>query len=228
MSRTLHLWNKVAVVVAGLSIASLGVAMILWRAGVLATPASIDTSPVMRVIGSDWWPWAAGVAGLVFVLLGIRWFVAYIPRPVAAALALSRSDEHGDLSLSLSALASAMDDRIAVAPGVDRCNSKVRVERGVRLIETRVHVDSGVHLRMLTEVVDDVARDVEAMLSGDAPAARARIYVNRSRREKRLRVDSATTLPPPPGDSASQPQSVASVHGTGAPEARSTASSGAL
>src|SRR5664279_1008196 len=97
--------------------------------------------------------------------------------PVATGLALSRSDEHGDLSVSLSALASAMDDRIAVAPGVRRCNSSVRRDRGVRLVETRVHVDSGVHLRMLTEVVGDVAQDVEVMLSGDAPAARVRVYV---------------------------------------------------
>jgi len=211
MSRTLHLWNKVAVAVAGLSIAALGVAMILWRAGVLATPTSIDTTTVMRVIASDWWPWAAGVVGLVVVLLGIRWFVAYIPRPVATGLALSRFDEHGDLSVSLSALASAMDDRIAVAPGVRRCNSSVRRDRGVRLVETRVHVDSGVHLRMLTEVVGDVARDVEVMLSGDAPAARVRVYVNRSRREMRLRVDSAASRLPQSSDSAWQPPSPASA-----------------
>jgi hypothetical protein len=197
MSRTLHAWNRVAVALAGLVIAALGAAMILWRAGVLTSPASIDTARVIRVIASDWWPWAAGAAGLVVVLLGIRWFVAYIPRAVATELALSESDERGGLSVSLSAVASAMDDRIAAAPGVRRCNSKVRRDRGVRLVETRVHVDSGVHLRMLTEVVNDVARDVEAMLRGDAPAARVRVYVNRSRRESRLRVDSATTLPVP-------------------------------
>jgi hypothetical protein len=211
MSPALHLWNKVAVAVVGLSIASLGVAMILWRAGVLATPASADTTTVTRLIGSAWWPWAAGVVGLVVVLLGIRWFVAYIPRSVATELALSKSDEHGDLSVSLSALASAMDDRIAVAPGVRRCNSSVRRDRGVRLVETRVHVDSGVHLRMLTGAVDDVARDVEAMLSGDAPATRVRVYVNRSRREKRLRVDSAASPLPRSSDSATQPSAPASA-----------------
>jgi len=211
MTRTLHLWNRAAVAVAGLIIASLGVAMILWRAGVLAAHASIDTASVMRVIDSEWWPWAAGVAGLVVVLLGIRWFIAYVPRPARSELALSQSDEQGDLSVSLAALASAIDDRIALAPGVARCTSHVRLDRGVRLIETRVHVDSGVHLRMLTEVVDDVARDVEAMLSGDAPAARVRVFVNRLQREKRLRVDSAASLPSRSSDSASQAPSPASA-----------------
>lgn len=226
MSGALQLWNKVAVAVTGVAAVCLGVAMILWRAGILANPASIDTTSVTRLIDSDWWPWAAGVVGLLFVLLGIRWFVAYIPRPVATELALSESDEHGDLSVSLSALASAMDDRIAVAPGVHRSNSKVRVDRGARLIETRVHVDSGVHLRMLTEVVDDVARDVEVMLSGEAPAARVRVHVNRSRREKRLRVDSATSLPSQPGNSAPQPQLAASAHERPRPVEKETPSPG--
>ncbi|MDQ2826712.1 MAG: hypothetical protein M3Y04_07120 [Actinomycetota bacterium] len=169
MSRGTVITNRIVVFLVGLILLALGAAAALWWQGTLtgwfrAVPDRLDSRSVSGLTQQSWWPWAAGAVGLVLILLGLRWLVAYLPRRGVSHLKLPGSSSQGSLMAQVQPVATAAAEALEQTPGIRSARGSLREERGQLVAWFSVTVEQQADLTTVAAAADRVSAQLGQVL----------------------------------------------------------------
>ncbi|HET9631604.1 hypothetical protein [Terrabacter lapilli] len=165
MSRATLALDRVMTALVGLVLVTLGVLGILWWAGRLGSvPTRVDLSAIRWWPRQQWWPWALGLAGLILVLLGLRWLVAHLPRRGISHLSLPGSGPQGRLHVAAGPVVDATADALARTPGVRSARGRIDHDRGQLVAHFDATIERGADLRTVAAAADAVTGELQAAL----------------------------------------------------------------
>ncbi|MEO7060745.1 MAG: hypothetical protein ABI083_13580 [Lapillicoccus sp.] len=168
MSRTLIAVDRFMALVVGLALIAVGVAGALWWRGTFASwPTRLDTSAAVIMTTQPWWPYAAGLLGLVVILLGLRWLVGHLPGRAISQVTLPGSTPHGRLLAQVRPVTSAAADVLEQTPGVRSASATIQEQRGQFVARLNATIDQQADLSAVAAAADDVASDLARVLQRD-------------------------------------------------------------
>lgn len=190
MKRSVVGFDRVVVLLAGLVLLAVGAATAAWGAGRLdevwtAAPQELQLKTATDAFAASWWPWAAGAAGVVFVLLALWWLAAHVPRRGAGTVSLPGTSRTGRLLIDPSAPAAVAAEVLAEAPGVRSSRGRVVRDRGRLVVELKATVEPDADLTAVVAATDAVTGDLAHVLGRDDARARVHLVVARSARHER-------------------------------------------
>ncbi|NHA70133.1 hypothetical protein [Phycicoccus flavus] len=182
MTRSTLRTDRAVGLLLGLLLLAVGTLVVLWWARVLTGPERLTLAGADGLADTAWWPWAAGLGGLVLGALGLSWAAAHLRRVSVRSVSLDGSGEEGRLRLRLDALASAAADSAADRIAVESASGSVGSGPDAGLVEVRARVR---HDATLEEVRRDLAAvDDEVALATDGQVpVRYRVHVARPPRD---------------------------------------------
>ena len=168
MSRTTIAIDRVAMLVLAAILIGVGVAAIAWWFDLVTwLPARVDLSGAQDTVHQSWWPWATGAAGLVAVLVGLRWLIAHVPDRGVGNLKLTGSGPGGKLRAAPGPVAQAAAHVLAATPGVRSASGKVLHENGHLVARLTATIETRADLHAIAATADQVAADLVAVLGRD-------------------------------------------------------------
>jgi hypothetical protein len=192
MGRAVLGFNRLAAIVVGLVLLVGGVAAAAWGAGWLvkvwaAAPQQLTLKTATDTFAMAWWPWAAGIAGALFVLLALWWLLAHLPRRGVGELSLKGSNKAGRLTVDPAGVAATGAEVLAETPGVRSASSRVLRDRGQLVVALKAVVEPDADLHQVVRATDDVATDLAQVLGREDARARIQLAVaRRARRQTRV------------------------------------------
>lgn len=188
MGRAVLGLNRVLTLLAGVVLLLLGLAAAAWGAGWLVqvwttAPETLQLQTATDTFAMAWWPWAAGIAGAVFILLGLWWLLAHLPRRGVGVLSLPGSAREGRLLVDPAGAASTAADVLGDTPGVRSSSSRVLRDRGQLVVELKAVVEPTADLTSVVAATDAVSADLQQVLGRDDARARVRLAVARRARK---------------------------------------------
>ncbi|GAB3471713.1 alkaline shock response membrane anchor protein AmaP [Kineococcus endophyticus] len=189
MGRAVLGLDRLAAIVVGLVLLVLGLAAAAWGAGWLvqvwaAAPQQLTLQTATDTFATAWWPWAAGIAGAVCILLALWWLLAHLPRRGVGELSLKGSDKSGRLLIDPAGAAATAADVLAETPGIRSASSRVVRDRGQLVVAVKATVEPDADLQSVVTATDDVATDLAQVLGRDDARARVRLSVARRARHR--------------------------------------------
>ncbi|NAZ87477.1 hypothetical protein [Kineococcus indalonis] len=189
MSRSVLALDRLAALLLGLVLLVVGLAAAAWYPGWLArpwpgVPQRVRTGAAGDVLAAAWWPWAAGGAGVVLVLLALWWLLAHLPRRGVGALALPGSTRGARLLIEPDGAADTAAEVLARAPGVRSASARVLHERGRLVVALKATVEPDADLAEVVSAADAVTGDLAHVLGRADARARVRLEVARSARHR--------------------------------------------
>lgn len=183
MSRAVAAIDRLAAALAGAAFLVGGLALLAWTIGwpddlVDGWPDRISVDAATDLAERPWWPWAAGIGGIVVGLVMLRWLWAHLPHRPARTAALSGSDEHGRLRVDVQATADAAAAELAHMLGARNYRGRVRRDRGRTVIDLTVTVGPEVDQREAVDAADEVGDQTAAVLGPGAPPIRVHLHVH--------------------------------------------------
>lgn len=168
MSRATLAADRVMAAIAGLVLVAVGAGLVVWWGGWWqALPDRVDVSAVASWAGEPWWPWALGGAGVVLVLVGLRWLAGHVPNRGVGQLRLAGSDGTGQLRVDAVAVASAAAQAFADTPGVRSASGAIRRDRGQLVALIRATVEPAADLAVVASAADLVSAQLHGVLQRD-------------------------------------------------------------
>lgn len=165
MSRGVITLDRFAALLMGIVAIAAGVFAVGWWLNVFSwLPTSLETAPVTGATTQPWWPWAAGLAGTVLVLLGLRWLVAHIPHGSVDDLTLPGTGIEGKLRAAATPVAKAAADALAATPGVRSATGRVRRDRGQLIARLSATIEADADLQAVASAADRIAIDLARVL----------------------------------------------------------------
>jgi hypothetical protein len=179
--------DRVVALLTGLILLVAGIGTAAWYRGGLrrvwpGAPERISTDRAGDLLDTAWWPWAAGGAGALFVVLGLWWLIAHIPRRGVSRLVLPGSGRPGRLSVDPTSAAATAAEILADSPGVRSAHSKVVHDRGELVVALTATIDPRTDLRDMVTLAETVTADLNTVLGRDD--ARARLHLSVARRPR--------------------------------------------
>ncbi len=166
-SRKLLLLDRVATLLLALTLlVSAGLA-IWWFTGTSPLPERTETSALQEVVARQWWPWAAAAAGVVLILLGLRWLLAHLSNPRVSRLTLGGSHPGGKLAIDASRAASAAAQAFDATPGVRSAKGQIVKDRGRMVAKVSAVIEPEADLSALAASADQVSADLAQVLGRD-------------------------------------------------------------
>lgn len=166
MTRSTIVGDRVATIVTALFCLGLGAAALLWWHGDWAAlHGPLSTAVATDATISAWWPWAAGVVGLLLVAAGLRWLVAHLPQRSVGPLLLDGSTPAGRLTADTAAVVTAAGEVFADTFGVRSVRSGMIRDRGQRVVQFRTVIEPDADLGLISIAADTIAADI-SMLTG--------------------------------------------------------------
>lgn len=190
MSRRTVLLDRIALLLVGLALIALGVTGLLWwlavdrNVPVGSWAPRLSTAGLREYLHTPWWPWAIGGAGLVLVLLGLRWLLAHLLRNGIDELRLDGSGPSGQLVAAGSPIMAAAAQWIRQTPGVRSATGRFEVDRGTPVARLDVTVEPRADLARVGAACATVNRDISAVLR--RPDVRCLVVVDVARRGRAL------------------------------------------
>ena len=157
----------------GIALLGAGLCAVAWQRGVAGDGRSLRT-PLSDWAATSWWPWAAGGAGLLLILLGLRWLAAH--RRPARATRVRLADDLTSTADAAS-VAGAAAEALSADAAVVRARGTATLLRGTPTITLTAHVPARRGLEAGVRAADDAARTVAVML-GDTVALRTVLHVD--------------------------------------------------
>lgn len=179
MSRTVRVIDRLATLLVALVLLGVGAAALWWWSGRSSLPGTVDTASVDDVLAAAWWPAVTLVAGLVLVLLGLRWLLAHARRSTVDKLHLPGSGDAGRLEVAGSGIADAAAEAFADTLGVRSASGRVVDDRGQLVLRISATIESDADLTRLAERADVVAADLARAL--DRPDLRCSVELSTAR-----------------------------------------------
>lgn len=185
MTRTLAGIDRLLALLLGLALVATGVAAIVWQSGWYhRAPDSLTAPWLSSATAAPWWPWAAGIGGLVLILLALRWLVAHLPHRRATGVKLAGSDRTGRLTADLAALAGAAADVLADTPGVRSTSGTAITNRGQPTLTLTATIEPTADLAAVTAAAERTVIQLAAALPDPDVAAQVRLRVAGSARKQ--------------------------------------------
>ncbi|MFI2754563.1 hypothetical protein ACGIF2_14675 [Cellulomonas sp. P22] len=181
MSRSVLGWDRAVACVLGIVLLVAGLLAIAWWGGYLDSwwtpPDQLATGGAADQVDQSWWPWAAGVLGLLLVLLGLRWLWGHVPRRGAGPLRLEGSSPSGALSIDANEATRAAADVLAGTPGVRSASGSFIRDRGELVAGLVVTVDPTADLDGVGSAIEVASADLHRVLGRDDVHLRAQVHV---------------------------------------------------
>ncbi len=166
-SRKLLLLDRVATFLLALVLLALAGMAIWWFTGTSPLPERTKTAALQEVVDQQWWPWAAAAAGVVLILLGLRWLLAHLSSPRVSRLTLRGSHPGGKLAIDASRAASAAAQAFAATPGVRSAKGQIVKDRGRMVATVSAVIEPEADLPLLAAGADQVSADLAEVLGRD-------------------------------------------------------------
>lgn len=187
MRRSVLGLDRILAVLLGIILLIAGIGAAAWYNGNLRRlwpqfPKKVSTAGASDILNTDWWPWAAGGAGALAVLLGLWWLIAHLPRRGVSMLVLPGSGKTGRLLIDPSGPAATAAEVLADTPGIRTAHSKVHRDRGQLVVALTATMDPRADLTEIINATDAVATDLQTVLGRDD--ARARVLLSVARRAR--------------------------------------------
>ncbi len=187
MRRSVIGLDRVIAILLGLILLLAGIGLAAWYNGNLRHlfpqfPKKLSTDGAGDLIDTSWWPWAAGGAGTLAVLLGLWWLIAHLPRRGVGMLVLPGSGKTGRLLIDPSGPAATAAEVLADTPGIRTAHSRVHRDRGQLVVALTATMDPRADLTEIINATDAVATDLQTVLGRDD--ARARVLLSVARRAR--------------------------------------------
>ena len=189
MSRAVLALDRILTFLLGLLLLAAGAAAVAWWAGQLGrvwptVPDTLSLGAASSAVGASWWPWAAGVAGAVAMLLGLRWLIAHVPRRNVGTLALPSNHGRGSLRIDPGAAATTAAQVLAESPGVRSAHGTMHHDRGELVASLSATIEPTADLTTVIDRAERVSAELGHVLGIDA--ARCRVQLSVARRGRRL------------------------------------------
>lgn len=181
MTRSLATLDRLAVLLVGLAAVVVGAAAVLWQLDLSdRVRGTVTASWLTTATTQGWWPWAVGAAGVLLVLLALRWLLAHVPGRRLTDVRLRGGNKTGRLTADLSALAAAGADSVLATPGVRSASGKAVDDRGRRTLQLTVTLDPTADLAVVVAATDQACRDLGAALGDPDTATRVHLHTARN------------------------------------------------
>ena len=181
MTRTAWAVDRIAVIVVGLILIAVGVLAFIWRLDVWnALSQTSDTSAITDILNRRWWPWAVTGAGIILILLGLRWLWAHVPGRGVGDLNLPGTGEQGKLRFSGKAAASSAADALAAKPAVQSASGTIKRDRGQLVVDLKATVDSEADLEEIAADADQIVGDLARVMGRQDLYGRVHLTVSGS------------------------------------------------
>ncbi len=172
MSRGTITANRIVAFLVGLLLIGAGAAAALWWQGTLTTwfpriSNKIDTGSVTNLTAQSWWPWAAGLVGVVLILLGLRWLIGHLPSRGASQLTLPGSTRQGKLVAQVRPVASAAAEALEQTPGIRSASGSLHQERGQLVVRLNATVEQQADLAVVADAADRVSAQLAQVMQRD-------------------------------------------------------------
>jgi hypothetical protein len=189
MSRGVIACDRFASFVVGVALVAAGALALVWWLDLFSwLPRALNTSPVTDTTSQAWWPWVAGLVGILLVLLGLRWLAGHLPNPRVGELTLPGSGAQGTLRAAAAPVAKAAAEVLEAAPGVRSASGRVLRERGQLVARLSATIEAEADLQAITSAADQVALDLAKVLERDDLHCQIQLKVaTRSRSLARVR-----------------------------------------
>jgi hypothetical protein len=189
MSRAVLALDRILTFLLGLLLLAAGAAAVAWWAGQLGrvwptVPDTLSLGAASSAVGAPWWPWAAGVVGVVAMLLALRWLIAHVPRRNVGTLALPGTPGPGGLRIDPGAAATTAAQVLAEIPGVRSAHGTVHHDRGELVAALSATIEPTADLTTVVDHTERVSAELGHVLGIDA--ARCRVQLSVARRGRRL------------------------------------------
>lgn len=189
MTRMLAAVDRMATLIMGVVLVAAALLVLSWRFEWWPhLNHASDTSSLTTTFDRDWWPWAVAGAGVVLIVVGLRWLVAHLLPRAVGELALPSSGIEGRSRFSSKAVATTAAEVLSEIPGVHGARGTARHDRGQLVIDLRVVIDPTADLSALAAAADQVTSDlsrvtarpdlygrVHLVTSGKAPSRKPRV-----------------------------------------------------
>ena len=175
--------DRVVVLVAAVVGIVAGVVAVAWVSGLVRTvfgsaPASVDLNRgYASVLSADWWRWVSLGGGVVFVVLGLWWFIGHLRVTSVHRIQLPGSAPSGELTADTGAVTGAAGKVLQATPGVRSGSASLRTDRGQLVLALDAVVGPDADLRLLSAAAVRTAGEVAAVTELDGLYARGRVTV---------------------------------------------------
>lgn len=183
MSRAVLAWDRIVTAVLGLALVAVGMAAALWWLGTFpGWPTELQSDQTLAWTTQPWWPWAVGAAGVVLILLGVRWLASHLPNRGVTHLKLPGSNRRGRLDAQVRPIAGAAADAFALTPGVRSARGSIEQDRGQLVARIRATVEQQADLAAVAAAADQVSADLRQVMQRDDVVSQITLTVARSER----------------------------------------------
>lgn len=181
MTRTLAGLDRLLAMLLGLVLLAVGVGAVIWQGGWYHRAPRTLTAPwLSSATTASWWPWAAGIGGIVLILLGLRWLVAHLPHRRTSSVKLAGSDRTGNLTADLKAVAAAAATSLADTPGVRSTSGSASTDRGQPTLTLTATLEPTADLATVAAAAERTCAQLAAALPDPDVAAQVHLRVARS------------------------------------------------
>lgn len=167
MSRAVIVVDRVAAIVAGLVLIAVGLLTLAWWRGTMGLSGRLSSPGLVRQTTQPWWPWVAGLLGLVLVILGLRWLVAHIPARGVSRFRLPGSGPQGRLTADAKSVAKVAAQVLEGSDGVRSARGAIERERGQIVARLTATIHPHADLHVVAHAADAVSADLRNVLQRD-------------------------------------------------------------
>lgn len=157
----------------GLGLLALGLGAVAWHNGMIGANGAVRT-PLGDWMSASWWPWAAGGAGVVLVLVALRWLAAHRWAARASRVGLPGDDT---ATADATAVAAAAADALGADAAVTKASGAATLLHGRPTITLTARVPARHGLPAAVGSADEAARTAAVML-GDSVALRTVLHID--------------------------------------------------
>jgi len=184
MTRTAVTFDRIAAVVAGLALVALGAALAVWTTNSVPNlPRRIAISGLHSATGTGWWPFALAGAGVLLVVVALRWLFAHTPAAKVKDLPLRR-DDAGSITVDLGEVATAAAETLKQNLDVASASGKAVIDRGTRTVDLTVTTTATPRSDRLIPTIDAVCAQIAGVLSDPSVATRTTIHTGKRERRR--------------------------------------------
>ena len=168
MSRATVAVDRVVGALVALVLIGAGLFGIAWWSGRFPSlPPRLDLSVLTSWSTQAWWPWALAVAGVLAILLGLRWLLAHLPDRGVSHLSLTGSGSDGRLIVDAGTVAAAAAQALERAPGVRSSRGNIRRDRGQLVAVLRATIEREADLQVIAAAADQASAHLQQALQRD-------------------------------------------------------------
>lgn len=180
MTRRAVTVDRIAALLLGIGLLALGLATVAWERGALWQAGPLDLSAAIELTRTPWWPWTSGAAGILLILLALRWLFSHHRAPKVTRLGLAGNS---GLTADPSAVAHVAATTLSEHVNVIKASGRAAVEHGSPTITLTVTVPAHSPLDAGVTTATDIVGTIAHML-GDTVSVRTVLRADNKNRRR--------------------------------------------